>query len=384
MTPPPVEPEETSEGFTVTPVGLVLVLLVAYLLLRAEIIVILVLLAILFATIIERPVRSIERRGIPRAIAILAVYVALAAGFGLLVILVAPAVATAGHLFVAQAPDELRQLAASWRASGHALLSGPGQRLLERGSNAIAHPPAVPRTMAINAASRLAEAVVGAIALFVLAFYYLLEKDLIRRLILDTLPSATRPRAARVWGEIEAKVGAWLRGQVIVGLVVGSAALVTYRLLGLRFWLVLGLMAGLLELIPILGPWVAGTAAAVLALTQSWQQAVLVVVFILLRQFAVDAFLIPRIMKGAVGLPPLTVFLAVLTGTRLLGPPGALLAIPVAAAIQVVLTDALAARRPVNEPGGRSPSSWRWLWSAAPDDSAGTADGLPNSPDSQS
>ena len=94
--------------------------------------------------------------------------------------------------------------------------------------------------------------------------------------------------------------------------------------MGINFWPLLGLWAGLTEIVPILGPWLGGIPAFIIALTQSWQQAVLVACFVVVLQMTENAVLVPRVMNGAVGLTPLTVFIAILAGTEFAGIAGAL------------------------------------------------------------
>jgi predicted PurR-regulated permease PerM len=115
-------------------------------------------------------------------------------------------------------------------------------------------------------------------------------------------------------------------------------------------------VAGITELVPIVGPWIGGIPAVAIALVDSWQKAILVAAFLGLLQLAENTILVPRIMRNAVGLSPLTVFIAVLAGTAFYGPLGALLALPVAAALQVIIQDSLQMRRA------------RWALESATDD----------------
>ena len=148
-----------------------------------------------------------------------------------------------------------------------------------------------------------------------------------------------------IWNDVELKVGHWLRGQLLLCLIIGVAAGIGYGALWLRFWLLLAVFAGITELIPIIGPWIGGIPAFIVALLDSWQKAIIVAVFLILLQFVENSILVPRIMRGAIGLSPLTVFLAVLIGGQYIGPLGALLAIPFAAAIQVIVVDAMRTRQ---------------------------------------
>jgi hypothetical protein len=157
--------------------------------------------------------------------------------------------------------------------------------------------------------------------------------------------------------------------------------------MGIRFWPLLGLWAGMTEIIPILGPWLGGIPAVIIALTQGWEKALLVVGFILVLQMTENAILVPRVMRGAVGLSPLAVFLAILAGTEFAGVAGALLAIPVAAAIQVLLSEYTEARREAKLAGLAALPGWRWMRGSvappgfAPGVTAASDGGIPATPE---
>ena len=360
----PRDPEPRERRVGLTPVSLFLTLLVAYVLIKVQLVFVLVLLSLVFATIIERPVHHLERRHVPRGLGILAVYIAIIASFTLLFVALAPEIGNQAASFREEAPARLQELRGDWRQSRNPLLNGPGQDLLSRGIALVENPGdevSVPQQAAIGVVTGVGGGVVGALTIFVIAFYYLMEKAWLRRLILLEIPPEGRGRVSRIWDNVEAKVGDWLRGQLTLCLVIGVTATIGYYLLDVPFWPLLGLWAGLTEIIPIVGPWLGGVPAVVIALTQSWNTAFLVIGFIVVLQMTENTVLVPRIMRGAVGLTPLTVFVAILAGTQFLGIVGALLAIPIAAAVQVVLTDYFNARREANEATGATPPGWRFM-----------------------
>jgi hypothetical protein len=160
---------------------------------------------------------------------------------------------------------------------------------------------------------------------------------------------------------VENKVGGWMRGQLMLCLIIGTIATISYGIIGLSFWPLLGLWAGITEIIPIVGPWLGGIPAVIVALTQGWQTALIVGLIILGMQSLENWFLVPRVMRGAVGLTPLAVFLAILAGTQLMGIPGAVLAIPIAATIQVILTDWIDQRKIRRTSEAEPVSGWRWM-----------------------
>lgn len=367
--PLPVSPRATAGADPqrrpgLTPITLLLTLLIAYVLLKVQIVLVLVLLSVLLATIVERPVHLLERRHVPRGLGILAVYVGLIASLVLFFVLLAPAIGDQADRFRTDAPEQLQQLRDDWRDSANPILSGPGRDLLAQGIRIIERPGdevSVPQEAAVGVATNVGGAVVGLVTVLIIAFYYLMEKTLLRQLVLVEVAPEARQRVSRIWDNVEAKVGQWLRGQLLLCLTVGLLATVGYGILGVEFWPVLGLWAGITEIVPIVGPWIGGVPAVVIALTQGWNTALLVVGFIVLIQMLENAVLVPRIMRGAVGLTPLTVFLAILTGTQFLGVAGAVLAIPLAAAVQVVLTDYFGARREAQRGAGTSLPAWRWM-----------------------
>src|SRR5215203_3623370 len=311
-------------------------------------------------------VDALNRRHVPRPLAILLVYIAIIGAFTVLSMLLSPAIREQATAFREQAPQSLADLRAAWQASGNALLAGPGQQLLGRGIAFIESPSqtqgiSVPQGAALGLLTGLGGGIIGLITVLIISFYYLMEKSWIRRLVLLDSAPETRIRVSRIWDEVEQKVGDWLRGQLTLCLVIGGAATIGYALLGIKFWPLLGLWAGITEIIPILGPWLGGIPAVIIALTQGWEKALLVIGFVVLLQLTENAVLVPRVMRGAVGLTPLTVFIAILAGTEFAGIPGALLAIPIAAVIQVMLSHYTEARREAKLAGLSALPGWRWM-----------------------
>lgn len=348
-----------------TPLRLLVILLVFYLIVQVKIIVLLVLLAILFATAIEGPVRRLERGGMPRAASILTVYAGLLAGLALLLVVFVPMINREARTFARQAPEIVDQLAEDWRTSDNPLLSGSGYRLLTRLSFRLENPPAPEEGTALELVGGVAAAGLGFISMFVIGFYWLMEKRFLRQLVLSQFPDERGERVVRIWRNVEAKVGDWLRGQLILCLIIGTAAGIGYAIIGVKFWLLLAVLAGITELVPIIGPWIGGIPAVIMALTDSWQKALIVAIFLGLLQLTENSILVPRVMKGAIGLSPLTVFVAILAGAEFMGVLGALLAIPFAAAIQVIVVDYLSERqrrqRAQRIASERSGAGWRSL-----------------------
>ncbi|CAN5568780.1 hypothetical protein BH23CHL5_BH23CHL5_02170 [soil metagenome] len=345
---------------SITPISLLLVILIAYLLIEVRAVVVLVVLSFLFATIIERPVNRLQRQRIPRAFCILLVYAILLTIIGLLTYLLVPTIAEEASRFRTEAPESLMQLQRDWRQSNNGILRGPGADGLQTIIEAIRRPPEIPQEYAVGLLTGITGGVIGFVTIFVITFYYLMEKPLTQRLILMQLKPDNALRVGRIWADVEQQLGRWMRGQLTLMLIVGVASTTAYGLLDVRFWPVLGLLAGLTEAIPIIGPWIGGIPAVAVAMTQSWDKALLVAGVAVAIQLSENWILVPRVMKGAVGLTPLTVFVAILVGAEFMGVVGALLSIPIAAAVQVIVSDLIKARR-AEDHMPQTVSSWRWL-----------------------
>jgi len=189
------------------------------------------------------------------------------------------------------------------------------------------------------------ESVLGALAalatIVVLPYYLLVEADDLQNGCLRLLPANRRERFERVTDDVTLKVGAWLGSQMLLCLIIGALASLSMWLIGVPYFYVLGLVAGLGELVPVVGPIMAAVPALIAGWAISTETMFVVAGYFALQQIFENYVLIPRIMQKRVGVSAVTVIVALLVGTQLLGVVGALLAVPTAAIVQVVLHEYL-------------------------------------------
>ncbi len=176
------------------------------------------------------------------------------------------------------------------------------------------------------------------IFLLALTFYMLLEKDKLENRI-ASLFKKREERVRKLIVKIEEKLGAWLQGQMILSLLIGVLSYIGLTILNIPYALPLALIAGILEVIPVIGPIISAIPAIFLALTVSPILSVVVAAMYLVIQQLENHLIVPQVMKRAVGLNPLIVILAIAIGSRLLGISGALLAVPLAVVIQIIATE---------------------------------------------
>lgn len=347
----PVVPVETSEhrSRALTPVSFVLAVIAIYFLYKIQIVVVLLIVGIIFATAIARPVELLHRRGLGRGPAILLIYLGILGLLAGIFYLLIPPVAAEAARFARAAPEQLQTWRTALESSSNPLIRNAAVRAFQSlGGTGEAGGVPVPSSAAgaaLGVVSGIGGAIVTLFTLFLIAFYWVGEKPLIKRAVSSLFRPSQRSRVLHLWDEVEVKLGAWLRGQLILMVVVGALATAAYGIMGLPFWLLLGVIAGLTEAIPNVGPVLGAIPAVLVALAVDWKLALAVIAFVVVLQLLENAVLVPRIMKGTVGLSPLTVILAILAGSEFRGVVGALLAVPIAGAISVILADALQQKR---------------------------------------
>jgi len=166
------------------------------------------------------------------------------------------------------------------------------------------------------------------LTVLVVSFYLLLDRERVKKRVINIFPKDNRQEAAETIMKVEDRLGAWLRGQIVLSLFIGVITYIALSLLHLPFALPLALLAGLLEIVPTLGPILASIPAIIVAFTISPTLALTIIGVYILIQLVENNVLVPQIMNKAVGLHPIVIIIAVMIGTKMMGIVGALLAIP--------------------------------------------------------
>ncbi|MDR5682633.1 MAG: AI-2E family transporter [Armatimonadota bacterium] len=183
----------------------------------------------------------------------------------------------------------------------------------------------------------------------VISIYMLIEGPQIKRGFLRLWPPAQRPLVGDVIEEIGRKFSGWLRGTFVLSLFIFVTITTGLLALGIPYPFLLGLVAGLMELVPNIGPFLGAVPAVLVALFQpTWKLIAVVVLFVVVQQVELN-YVVPRVMKRAVGLSPILAIFSLLVGGALMGIIGVLLAVPVAAALQVISQEVVRATLPHSE-----------------------------------
>lgn len=319
--------------------GVGAVALLAIVAARAAHVLLLVFLGVLLAAALEPTVTWAGKRlPLSRVQAIGAVYLGFLALVVVTMLVVVPAAVAEAERVAERLPVVLDD-ATTWAASLQpAFVADTLTRLLATAGGMATRASAPPDTRAVvEAGMTVAEALVTVVTLLVVVAFWLVERPRLQRYALAFWPASRRGGARGAWNRIEDRLGRWARGQLVLMAAVGAASGVAYAFLGLPSALLLGLIAGLCEAIPLVGPLAGAIPALLVAATVSPETALAVAVVSVLIQFVEGNVLVPMVMRNAVALSPLLVLLSLLVGAAVAGLAGALIAVPVMAAIEVVL-----------------------------------------------
>jgi predicted PurR-regulated permease PerM len=191
-------------------------------------------------------------------------------------------------------------------------------------------------------AGRLFDIVMG----FILTIYFILEGDHAYRWFLSFFPPERRERLDATLQRAEIRMGKWLLGQGSLMLILGVLSTIVYLSFGVRYAYALGVLTGLLNIIPVLGAAMSIVLALMVAAIDSWGAVLGIAIFYLVYLQIENSILIPRIMKNRVGLPSLAILVALLIGSALAGIVGAMVSVPTAVLVSVLIDEYLVSKEP--------------------------------------
>jgi predicted PurR-regulated permease PerM len=193
----------------------------------------------------------------------------------------------------------------------------------------------------VSAGSAVFGAVGDSLIVIVLTVYFLVDMPRIRTNLYRMVPHSRRPRAILIGDEVFAKVGAYVLGNVLISVIAGGATFIWLLAFNVPYPLLLGIFVALFDLVPVVGSTIAGVGVAAVALTVSLPVCIATTAFFVFFRLLEDYLLVPRIIGRVVKVPALITVVAVLIGGALLGIVGALVAIPIAAALLLLTQEVL-------------------------------------------
>src|SRR3989338_8653498 len=286
-------------------------------------------LAVIIASAVYFMSGTLERYRVPRLIGVLAIYLVGVVFFSLVLYLIIPPIVDEIKQLAVVLPDyyeiAARQIfkttsgiSPDYAKNAQNILLNFGEKIKEFTSGIF------------NIASALFGSAVSFVAIIVIYFYLSIQKKGVEDFLRLIIPRDREEYAIDVWTRVEKKLGRWLQGQIVLALIMGAMVFVGLTLVGVPYALLLGVIAGILEIVPIAGPILSALVGVSMAVLISPFLALLTLIFYIIVQQTENHILVPILMKKATALNPVVVIVALLVGAKLGGGLGMLIAVPLA------------------------------------------------------
>lgn len=287
-------------------------------------ILLLVFVCFIFMEALNPLINKLESFKIPRALAILVIYLVIVAVISLSIAGIVPLLVEQTTGLVRTLPNTISNL----KILGTSAIDFSAQfKLLE----------SLPTEIAKTVLSVFSNIFSGFI-IMVITFYLLIERRNFVRYSLRFFGHDFKEKIMKILEILENRLGSWVNGELILMTLVGLLSYVGYLFLGLNYTIPLAIIAGILEIVPNIGPMITTILAGLIGLTVSPLTALLAVIWGIIVQQVENNFITPRVMKAAVGLNPIITILTITIGAKLAGIGGALLAVPVFLTIKTIIS----------------------------------------------
>ena len=293
-------------------------------------VILLLFISLILVSALHAPVDLLEKRKVPRVVAILLLYILiLAAIFGILAIIIPPFVEQTNNL-ISRLPvifEAMNKFITYYQIPTADIAQRLSTEIGKVGGNLFRITQGVLSTF------------LGIITLLVLTFYLLLEWKRVINLLASAFSGKQEKRIKKLLNDVQAGLGAWVRGELILMIIVGALSYLGLFILGIPSALPLAVFAGLLEIIPIIGPIIAAVPAILTGLSVSPILAIAVAALYFIIQQLENNLIVPNVMSKAVGINPLVTLIALMIGANLLGIMGAILVVPIVVAAKIIIAD---------------------------------------------
>ncbi len=299
----------------------VLFILAIFLIFQIKEIILLIFVSFILMSALSPAVEYLEKYNLPRPLAIMCIYIILLSLVGIIGTIIIPPLVYQSVKLAGTLPEFINSIVPNSNIDLNTLF----QQIIPVGEGVV------------RVSLGLFSNVLAIVTLLVVTFYLLLDKKKFEDYLADFIGKEAGKQTFVVLTEIETKLGAWVRGELILMSIIGLITYIGLLILRVDYALPLAIFAGLLEIVPIIGPIVSAIPAVLVALSTSWGLAVVVItLYTLIQQFE-NHLIVPTVMRRAVGLPPLVTILALMVGSRLAGVGGALLSVPIVVILQVLI-----------------------------------------------
>ena len=289
------------------------------------------LMAIIISAALDPFVTYLERKRIPRIIGTLAIYILAIFIIALITYLVVPVFLDQLNSFLSNSQDSVASIVSSTGIST-SIFDTITAAINEFTANLLGG-----KTTLVGLLSQLLGGVFLTLIIFVISFYLTIARDGVERFITTILPIRHLGRVLGIYERVRHKISFWFAGQLFLSLVVGLSVFIGLSILGVKYAFILGITAGILELVPYVGPIFSGSLATLTALSQSTPLGIYTLILFIVILQAENHLLVPLVNRYTTNLNPVVVILALLIGAQVFGIIGAIISVPIAVLFQEIL-----------------------------------------------
>jgi predicted PurR-regulated permease PerM len=289
-------------------------------------------------------IEALARRGIPRGFGLALHYVVFAAVVGILLWIAVPrAVDQVQNALGGTTKAQIHQEAKHSTGIKHEVLTAIDRRLREvPKASALVHP-------ALEVGLKAFEVLIGIFFVLATAAYWIFERERAMDFVAALIARPKRKKLRDTWNLIDLKLGAFVRGEALLIVLVGTALTFAFWAIGMPYFILLGAFAGLVEIVPVIGPLVAGALAVGVGLTVSWHTGLAAGICVLAVRLLEDYLVVPRVLGDATGTSPLLVLVSVTAVGILFGGFAVILAVPLVAVLVTVVDVVVRDKDPAEE-----------------------------------
>jgi predicted PurR-regulated permease PerM len=323
---------ETAQRVALSTLVVIAIVAAALALWKLKLVLALVFLAFILAAALRPGIERLARAGIPRGLGLLIHYAALIGLIALAIWIVVPrAVDQIQNALGGTTQAQIHQEATQSKGIKHDILTAIDKRLREVPKASDLLDPAVQVTL------KVFEVLLGILFVLATAGYWIFERGRAVDFVASLLPRPKRKKLRDTWDLIDLKLGAFVRGQALLILLVGTVLSLAFWAIGEPYFILIGAFAGVVEIVPVIGPISAGALAVAVGATDSWHVALAAGICVLVVRLIEDYLIVPRVLGDAVGLSPLLVLVSVTVVGILFGGFAVVLAVPLVAVLVTVL-----------------------------------------------
>ena len=311
---------------------------------KLKLVIALIFLGFILAAAMRPGIDGLARRRIPRGFGLGLHYLVLGGLVALLLWLAVPrAVDQVQNALGGTTKAQIHREAKQSKGLKHEVLTAIDKRLRELPkASDLLHP-------ALEVTLKAFEVVLGVFFVLATAAYWIFERERAVDVVASLLPRPKRKKLRDTWDLIDLKLGAFVRGEALLVVLVGTVLTFAFWAIGLPYFILVGAFAGLVEIVPVIGPIAAGTLAVGVGLTVSWHTALAAGICVLVVRLLEDYLIVPRVLGDAVGLSPLLVLFSVTAVGILFGGFAVILAVPLIAVLVTVIDVVVRDKDPAEE-----------------------------------